>query len=136
MLFRWLSLTRCGSRTVLNNFLINLRLIENNLDLNSTAEECFSDFMDKFKKSYDDCFIKSNKNNSGCKNRQILRKDWITIGLAKSCARKQFLYENFKANSTKSNWDSYTEYSRILDRFKTKLNMIIMPENLMRIMTI
>ena len=105
---------------LVNNFLADLRFIENDLDFNGTSEECFSDFMDKFKKSYDDCFIKSNKNNSGSKNRQILRKDWITIGLAKSCATKQFLYENFKANSTKSNWDSYIEYSRILDRLKDK----------------
>jgi len=105
---------------LVNKFIDDLRVIDSNINVDCTAEECFSVFIEEFKNSYDKCFIESNSDNSGGKYKQVLRKDWITIGLAKSCATKQDLYENFKADRNKYNWDLYIDYSRKLDRLKNK----------------
>ena len=81
-----------------------LKHIDNALNLDLSAEECFSEFFNKFKNSYDKWFVQINDTNF--RNSNNLRKDWITIGLAKSCLNRKQLYENWITNRNISNWNS------------------------------
>ncbi len=78
---------------LLLSFGTELRSIENGLDFDKPADVCFTDFIDKFKDSYEKWFINSISNKrTDFKNSSDHRKDWITIGLAKSCATRESLY--------------------------------------------
>ena len=105
---------------LLNNFIDDLKGIDSSINLDSSAKDCFTVFIDEFKKSYDKWFI--NTSSSSCKNSYNLRKDWTSIGLAKSSDTKQVLYEKYQTNSNNFNWNSYIDYSRKLDTLidKTK----------------
>ena len=98
---------------LLKNFICELKHIDNAINLNLSAEKCFTEFFDKFKNSYDKWFVQTNDSNF--RNSNNLRKDWITIGLAKSCLNRKKLYENWISNRNISNWNSYSKYSRKLD---------------------
>ncbi len=105
---------------LLRMFCKDLEEIENSIDLTESADTCFSSFFDKFSTSYDKWFVNHNTaTNKKCIN---LRKDWITIGIAKSCTTRQALYENWLSNRTAQNWNVYIEYKKKLDRLidKTK----------------
>ena len=73
-------------------FTNDLKAIELDISINpsESAQDCFSKFLAKFKDSYDRWFIKTNDSNFRTSNN--LRKDWITIGLAKSCETRTKLY--------------------------------------------
>ena len=45
-----------------------------------------------------------------------LRKDWITIGLAKSSDTKNSLHNDWFFNRTSANWNEYIAYKRVYDR--------------------
>ncbi len=62
---------------------------------------------------YDKWFI--NKSNFSARDRLNLRKDWISIGLAKSCQIRSKLYIDWCGNKTASNWNLYIDYKRKLD---------------------
>ncbi len=70
---------------LLSMFTNDLKAIELDISINpsESAQDCFSKFLAKFKDSYDRWFIKTNDSNFRTSNN--LRKDWITLGLAKSC---------------------------------------------------
>ena len=104
----------------LNSFIGDLEEIEKSLDFDDSAETCFSEFHDKFKISYDKCFLSCNNRRSS-KKFVNLRKDWITIGIAKSCETRKQLYEKWLACRTPSNWNEYLRYSRKLDVIKDKV---------------
>ena len=103
---------------LLKKFIDDLRNIDKAINPDLSAEDCFSDFMTKFKNSYDKWFIETNDSNF--RNANNLRKDWISIGLAKSCLTRQQLYERWKTARNSLNWNCYLEYSRKLDRLIDK----------------
>ena len=82
------------------------------------AEIKFNLFYEKFRISYDKWFIQNTDNYS---SHNDLRKDWITIGLAKSSDTKQTLYENWSANKTSANWNKYIDYQRIYNKLSNKV---------------
>ena len=104
----------------LNNFSKDLDNIDESLDFDGTAEACFSKFYDQFKLSYDKWFLNSTV-NTGSKKYVTLRKDWITIGIAKSCDIRKQLYEKWSISRTKANWNEYIVYSKKLDRIIDKV---------------
>ena len=46
----------------------------------------------------------TDNTNKNIRNQNNLRKDWITIGLAKSSEIKQNLYDEWQFNRTEENW--------------------------------
>ena len=104
----------------LSNFSSELESIGQSLNFEDSAESCFSDFYVKFKTSYDRCFLSCNIRPSS-KKFVNPRKDWITIGVAKSCEIRKQLYEKWLDCRTLSNWNDYTTYSRKLDVIKDKV---------------
>lgn len=98
----------------LSNFCTDLEEIDKSLNFNNSAEICFSDFYNQFKLSYDKWFIAQTLNTKS-KKFVTLRKEWITIGLAKSCDIRTELYEVWTESRTKANWNDYLNYSKRLD---------------------
>ena len=103
----------------LGNFCKELDEIDQSLNLDETAETCFSSFIRQFRLSYDKWFI--NQTASVNKKFVNLRKDWITIGIAKSCRVREELYGNWFHCKTLSNWNTYHKYSRKLDSMIEKV---------------
>ena len=79
---------------------LNTDIIEHE---SSSAEFCYTYFHEQFRKIYDKWFVESKGFN--CRNRFNLRKDWITIGLAKSCQVRSKLYSKWCSDKTTSNWN-------------------------------
>ena len=104
----------------LNNFSRDLESIEQSLNFEDSAETCFSEFYEKFKVSYDKCFLSCNTRRT-TKKFVNLRKDWITIGIAKSCEIRKQLYEQWLDCRTLNNWNEYIRYSRKLDAIIDKV---------------
>ena len=48
------------------------------------------------------------------------RKDWITLGLAKSSVIKQALYSDWALDKTAKKWNAYIEYKRVYDKLLNK----------------
>ena len=67
---------------------------------------------------YDKWFIQSRYNTK--LRRNYVRKDWITVGLAKSCGTKNALYNIWRKTRTHHNWTQYTQYKKKLDCLITK----------------
>ena len=88
-------------------------------DSDSTAETCFSYFYDNFRLLYDKWFV--NPPSSSYRNQNNLRKEWITIGLAKSSAAKNELFDTWSNNKTKINWNRYIDYKRVHDKLSNKV---------------
>ena len=98
---------------LLNKFIADLRDIEKAISPVKSAQESFTDFITEFKISYDKWFVEPN--NLSSRKFNNLRKDWITIGLAKSCESRRVLYETWQTNRSNHNWNIYVKYSRKLD---------------------
>ena len=90
-------------------------IIANNTELGTP--ELYTKFHTSFKDMYDKWFTKSIKNKT---NRNYLRKDWITIGLASSCKTKNDLYKKWCKNRTSKCWNEYVNYKRDLDKLLNK----------------
>ena len=84
--------------------------------------ELFSSFLSKFKIIYDKWFIQTSNNRK--LRRNYVRKDWITVGLAKSCDIKNNLYNIWRKDRTHVNWTNYIDYKRKLGNLiaKAKFN--------------
>ena len=84
-----------------------------NISSSTSASDISSNFFSNFKILYDKWFIQTKQ---GRKYRQnYVRKDWITIGLAKSCGTKSMPYNKWRTNRTNANWINYISYKRKLD---------------------
>ena len=103
---------------LLNKFIDDLKDIDRDIDLDLSAESCFTDFYSRFKECYDRWFVETNDLNIRSTNN--LRKDWITIGLAKSCLTRENLYERWTTNRHRSDWNCYLNYSKKLNRLIDK----------------
>ncbi len=106
---------------VVQCFADDLKQLFGQLDLSAgeSAETCFTLFYKHFRTSYDKWFV----NNTPCNNnsnKTNLRKDWITIGLAKSSAIKQSLYNVWANDKTSKKWNTYIEYKRVYDKLLNK----------------
>ena len=106
---------------LLKNFASDLTTICDELENleNLTAQENFSIFYDKFCNLYDKWFINS-ENHKNFKSQNNLRKDWITIGLAKSSEVKQNFYNDWCSNKTAEKWAKYIEYQKLYDKLIDK----------------
>ena len=100
----------------LNNFIDEFNRLTFDLEKNS-AETCFSYFHENFKKLYDKWFLHVNSSSS---KQNILKSDWISIGVAKSSDIKNTLYNTWLGNKIRSNWNKYIEYKRVFDIIKNK----------------
>ena len=58
-------------------------------DSNKTAKDSFHTFITLFKELYDKWFL--HENNKKCNNPHT-KKDWITVGVAKSCESKDMIF--------------------------------------------
>ncbi len=87
--------------------------------VDQSAKTCFALFYEHFRTSYDKWFV-NNAPKNNYNNKTNLRKDWITIGLAKSSLIKQSLYSDWANNKTIKNWNTYIEYKRIYDKLLNK----------------
>ena len=52
--------------------------------------------------------------------KKLIRSDWITIGLAKCCDFKNRLYRTWCKTHTSTNWNTYINYKRKLDKLLAK----------------
>ena len=97
--------------------LINSQIIGND---NLSAKESYAIFNDKFRACYDKWFVDTSNPNK-YKGTNNLRKDWITLGLARSSEIKNSLHDQWFFNRTQANWNKYIEYKRIYDRLSNKV---------------
>ena len=104
----------------LNGFANDIKNIKDDITLitNGTAEDCFAAFHTKFETAYDKWFVNSRRTEN--KKHTNLRKDWITVGLAKSCTNKNKLYGIWRRERTCRNWNNYISYKRKLDKLLAK----------------
>ncbi|NRB81950.1 MAG: hypothetical protein HRU38_25385 [Saccharospirillaceae bacterium] len=90
----------------------------NDADLhNEQASTCFTNFFDNFKSYYDKWFIAPRIQKP---NDNYIKKDWMTVGLAKSCRYKNKLHNVWCKYRTKQTWNSYITYKRKLDKLLKK----------------
>ena len=108
--------TLMGFQQDLDILLVDLNTSLDNLSM--TGSVIFTDFITKFKSIYDKWFIQTKNNHKHRKN--FVRKNWITVGLAKSCSTKDGLYNTWVDNRTNSNWVKILEYKRIVDKYTAK----------------
>ena len=106
---------------VVQGFANDLKQFYKELDLSvgKSAETCFTLFYNHFRTAYDKWFINTASNNNYT-NKTNLRKDWITLGLAKSSIIKQSLYSNWANDKTSKKWTAYIEYKRVYDKLVNK----------------
>ena len=82
------------------------------------ASEKFEYFLNDFALIYNKWFIQSRQNRN--LRRNCIRKDWITVRLAKCCGVKNKLYSTWRKNKTHTNWSIYQTYKRTLDNHIAK----------------
>ena len=83
-----------------------------------SASEIFSNFLASFTSIYNKWFIQTR--NSRKHRRSSIRKDWMTIGLAKSSGTKDTLYATWCDNKTNVNKVAYYNYKRKFDSLIAK----------------
>ena len=82
----------------LNQFKSDLNEISSKLDPSLSGEQSFSYFINNFRNRYDNCFLAPIEEKAKFKKQNNLRKEWITIGLAKSSSVKNALHSTWCAN--------------------------------------
>lgn len=79
-----------------------------------SARDHFTQFIKDFKNTYDKWFVNDNM-HANVHKRNYVRKDWITVGIAKSCEEKNRLYSKWCKSKCSSDWNDYLAYKRKLD---------------------
>ena len=118
-------LTQVRENSKIQKFVSDLNTLDLELDRPGVSiQDSFTEFYNKFKKSYDENFLSStNRYSFDSRKHNLLRKEWITIGLAKSCRTRSYLYKLWKQDESENKdktWITYKEYSRKLDVLLSK----------------